>query len=374
MIKHIPVSEPNIGELEKLCINQAIDSSWISSKGKYIDLFESNFSKYLDCRESITTSNGTVSLHLILLALGIGFGDEVIVPTFTYIASVNAISYVGATPVFVDSEPDTWNMDVNKIEELINSKTKAIMAVHIYGHSVDMDPLLKLCNKYNLFLVEDAAEAIGTKYKRRYVGTFGIAGSFSFFGNKTITTGEGGMVVTNNETLAKLIRKLKNQGNSEEKKYWHDMIGYNYRMTNIQAAIGYAQLQRIEELVSKKRIIAKWYKKYLNNNLITHCVEKDYCESSFWMYSILLNGTVANKREKFIEILLKEYGIETRPFFYPAHILPMYKNFCDSQYPICESFYYKGLNLPSSTKLSEDDVKYIAQSIENLIIKLEREL
>lgn len=366
----IPVSEPDIGLEERKALLDAFDSSWISSKGYYIEKFEREFADFVGVRHAITTSNGTVSLHLILLALGIGPGDEVIVPTFTYIASVNSIRYVGATPVFVDSEPDTWNIDPEDVKRKITDRTKAIMTVHIYGHSVDIDPLLEICVKKRLYLIEDSAEATGTLYKGKHVGSFGIAGSFSFFGNKTITTGEGGMVVTNNEDLAKKIRKLKNQGNSDCKRYWHDVIGYNYRMTNLQAAIGYAQLKRVNELVGKKRQIAKWYKKYLKHELIQHPLEKEYCKNSYWMYSILLNSTLGDKRELIMELLLKEFGIETRPFFYPAHLLPMYKNITKASFPVVESFYFRGINLPSSTKLTEGDIRFVSEAFLEIIASI----
>lgn len=361
--KVIPVSEPNLTDLEREYLIDAFDSGWISSKGKYIELFEQKFAEFLGVKHAITVSNGTVSLHLILLVLGIGAGDEVIVPNFTYIASVNAIKYVGATPVFVDSEADTWNMDVKQVEGKITKKTKAIMVVHIYGHAVDLDPLLDIANRYGIYLIEDSAEALGTKYKGKYVGQFGIAGSFSFFGNKTITTGEGGMVVTNDDELAKRIRKLKNQGNSETKRYWHDIIGFNYRMTNLQAAIGYAQLLRAKELIEKKRLIASWYKKHLNHPLIIHPIEKPYCTHSYWMYSILLDRSVGRFRDEIMQKLYHEYGIETRPFFYPATLMPMYQNLADEDFPVLMDFYWRGINLPSSTKLTYDDVKYVSSSL-----------
>lgn len=371
----IPVSEPNLTNLERSFLIDAFDSGWISSRGKYIELFEKEFAKFLNVKHAISVSNGTVSLHLILLALGIGAGDEVIVPNFTYIASVNAIKYVGATPVFVDSEYDTWNLDVGQVEKKISSKTKAVMAVHIYGHAVDLDPLLRISKKYNIYIIEDAAEALGTKYKGEYVGKFGIAGSFSFYGNKTITTGEGGMVVTNNDEIAAKIKKLKNQGSSETKKYWHDIIGYNYRMTNLQAAIGYAQTLRIKELIKKKRLIASWYKKFLNHKLIMHPVEKDYCEHSYWMYSILLDKSIENFREEIMRELYEKYKIETRPFFYPATMMPMYKNFHDNnEFTNVMDFYKRGINLPSSTKLTQEDVKYISLCLVKILNKYKEEL
>lgn len=359
----IPVYEPDLTELERKMLCDAYDSSWISSKGKYINLFEEKFSEFLGVNHSITAGNGTVTLHLILRALDISDGDEVIVPNFTYIASANAIKYVNAVPVFVDCENDSWNLNVKDVEKKITNKTKAILAVHIYGQSVDLDPLLELCNKYNLYLIEDAAEALGTKYKGKMVGSIGIAGSFSFFGNKTITTGEGGMVVTNNDEIAKKIRKLKNQGNSSNVRYWHDIIGYNYRLTNLQAAIGYGQMLRVNEILDKKNKIAKWYKKYLNHELISHPPEKNYSKDTFWMYSILLDKKLESYRDTIMKILENKYRIETRPFFYPITEMPMYKMYKDEEFINIEKIYKRGINLPSSSTLSEEVVKYISKSI-----------
>jgi len=372
--KIIPVSEPNLTELERKHLIDAFDSGWISSKGKYIELFERKFAEFIGAKHAVAVSNGTVSLHLILVALGISPGDEVIVPSFTYIASVNAITYVGAIPVFVDSEGDTFNMNVEEVGSKITKKTKAIMAVHIYGHSVDIDPLLDIASKHGIYLIEDAAEAIGTKYKGKYVGQFGIAGSFSFFGNKTITTGEGGMVVTNDDELAKKIRKLKNQGTSKTKRYWHDVIGYNYRITNLQAAIGYAQILRVTELIERKRIIASWYKTFLKHPLVTHPVEKSYCTHSYWMYSILLDKSIEQFRDKIMQGLYDKYGIETRPFFYPATKMSMYRGLAnDEDFPVLMNFYKRGINLPSSTKLTYEDVKYVSFSLMKMLDKyLER--
>ncbi len=213
---------------------------------------------------------------------------------------------------------------------------------------------------------------IGTKYKGKYVGQFGIAGSFSFFGNKTVTTGEGGMVVTNNDELAKRIRKLKNQGNSETKRYWHDILGYNYRMTNLQAAIGYAQMLRIEKLIEKKRLIASWYRKLLKHPLVVHPIEKTYCTHSYWMYSILLDSSIGRFRDEIMQKLYHEYGIETRPFFYPITLMPMYQGSTNEAFPVLMDFYWRGINLPSSTRLIYDDVKYVSLSLTKMLDKYAR--
>ena len=222
-----PVYQPSLKGNEKKYVDDCLDSTWISSKGKYIKLFEDSFSKFTDIKYSVAVSNGTVALHLALLALGIGDEDEVIVPTFTYIASVNAIKYVNAKPVFIDSEPVTWQIDPSKIREKISKKTKAIMAVHIYGHPCEMNEIKKIARENNLFIIEDCAEAIGTYYNNKHTGSFGNIATFSFFGNKTITTGEGGMVCTNNQKLHDLVVRLKGQGLAKGKEYFHDIIGYN---------------------------------------------------------------------------------------------------------------------------------------------------
>ena len=255
-----PVYQPYLTGLEKEYVNDCLDSTWISSKGKYIAEFEQRFASYIGVRRALTVSNGTVAIHVALEALKIGRGDEVLVPTFTYVASANAVAYTGATPVFVDSEAAYWQIDVKDAERKITSRTKAIMPVHLYGHPCDMDAVMALAHKHGLAVVEDCAEAIGATWRGRHVGTFGDVATFSFFGNKTITTGEGGMVVTNSDATAAMVTRLKGQGLSAGREYFHDLIGYNYRMTNICAAIGCAQMERLPEIFEMKLRIAAWYK------------------------------------------------------------------------------------------------------------------
>jgi len=255
----IPVYQPAISDKAKEYVNDCLDSSWISSKGKYVQMFEDKFSMMTGVRYAATCSNGTCALHLALMALGIGEGDEVIVPTFTYVASVNAIRYTGATPVFVDCDAKTWQLDPDDVAKKITPKTKAIMVVHLYGHPADMAAINWMAHGKGLFVIEDCAEAFGSKFRGEHVGQFGDISTYSFFGNKTITTGEGGMVVTNNEALYDRVLKLKGQGLAQHRQYWHDTIGYNYRMTNIQAAIGVSQLEISDNLLRAKRIIADHY-------------------------------------------------------------------------------------------------------------------
>ncbi len=358
----IPVYQPSLYGNEKKYVNECLDSTWISSKGKFIGEFEKQFAAYIGINYAATVCNGTVAIHLALIALGIGPDDEVIVPTLTYIASVNAISYTGATPVFVDSLADTWQMNPEDVMAKITSKTKAVLAVHLYGHACDMDALLKICQQNNLFLIEDCAEAIGSKYKGKHVGTFGNISTFSFFGNKTITSGEGGMVVTNDETLYDRTFHFKGQGLAKNRQYWHDVIGYNYRMTNICAAIGLAQLEQVENFLTQKKQVAQWYLSSIkNDDIVFHAEHKDVYHS-YWMCSILAKDS--SQRDNIRETLEKE-GIETRPFFYPIHTMPMYfkKN---QEYPVAEELGSRGINLPSYPSLTKEQVELICCLINNV--------
>jgi perosamine synthetase len=356
----IPVYQPSLNGNEKRYVNECIDSTWISSKGKFVNQFETAFAKYIDVRHATTVSNGTVAIHLALLALGIGKGDEVIVPTLTYIASVNTIAYTGATPVFVDSLQDSWQIDPSDVERKITANTKAIMAVHLYGHPCEIDSLVAICKKNNIFLIEDCAEAIGTLYKGKHVGTFGDISTFSFFGNKTITTGEGGMVVTNDETLHDRSVHFKGQGLAKHRQYWHDVIGYNYRMTNICAAIGLAQLENVEQVLKEKKRVADNYSSLLiNTPVVFHEQVGEDIYHSYWMCSILTNDA---KERDALRTHLENKGIETRPLFYPVHTMPMYS----AQYqrhPVAENIGWRGLNLPSYPGLKQQEIEFICNEI-----------
>lgn len=355
----IPVYEPLLQGNEKKYVLDCLDSNWISSKGKYVKEFEEKFSDFIGSKFAISTSNGTTALHLALLALGVTKGDEVIVPTFTYIASVNCISYVGATPVFIDSELDTWQANIDQIEKKISEKTKVIIAVHLYGNSCDLERLRKICDNHNIYLVEDCAEALGTYYQDSHVGVLSDISTFSFFGNKTITTGEGGMVCTSNPIFKERIERFKCQGVSENTEYWHDVIGYNYRMTNICAAIGLAQLEQIEDLICKKAGNIAIYKRELKNIPVTFA--KDNGINSHWMISIVVaDGQIRNDLRKY----LNNFGIETRPFFHPIHLMKLHVNENDQfEYPNALSLGERGLNLPSSPALTEEIIKYICKNI-----------
>lgn len=355
----IPVYQPMLTGNEKKYVNDCLDTSWISSKGKYNDLFAEKFAEYIDVKYATTVANGTLALHLALMALGIGKGDEVIVPSFTYIASANAVKYTGADVVFVDSLEDSWQIDPEDIERKITSKTKAIMPVHLYGHPCDMERIMDIAKKNRLFVVEDCAEAIGSEYKGKKVGSFGDIAAFSFFGNKTITCGEGGMVLTNNKTLYERAAHIKGQGLAAHREYWHDIIGYNYRMTNIAAAIGLAQFEQINTFIDRKIEIAEIYKKELRGLPIKFHEPIGDVKHTYWMVSISCNNL--EDRED-LRKYLREKEIETRPTFYPVHTMPMY----DVKYqslPVSEKLGWSGMNLPSYPGLKDEEVKYVCESI-----------
>ena len=354
----IPVYQPYFNGREKEYVNQCLDSTWISSKGEFIKRFEDGFKEYIGVSHATSVCNGTVAIHLALEAIGIGSGDEIIVPTLTYVASVNTIIQTGAIPIFVDSLEKTWQIDAEDVKRKITSKTKAIMVVHLYGLPCNMEAITVICKEHNLLLIEDCAEAFGSYYKGQHVGTFGDVSTFSFFGNKTITTGEGGMVVTNNKETIDKAYHLKNQGVSQTREYWHDAVAYNYRMTNICAAIGLAQLEQAQTILEKKRQIAHWYEEELTGlPLITHKEIPDTIHS-FWMNSIILdNGLLRQPLREH----LRDAGIETRPLFYPAHTLPHCST--DESFPIAESLAARGINLPSHPNLTKEDIRKICNHI-----------
>ena len=357
----IPIYQPTLDGNEKKYVNDCIDSTWISSRGKYIPLFEEKFSEFIGVSHATSVCNGTVALHLALVTLGVENGNEVIVPSFTYIASVNTIVITGAKPVFVDSLEDTWQMDPEDVKRKITPKTKAIMAVHVYGHPCEMDALQKIAKENNVFLIEDCAEAFGSLYNNKHTGTFGDISTFSFYGNKTITTGEGGMVVTNDETLHNRAYQLKMHGLAKFREYWHDVIGFNYRMTNICAAIGLAQLEKAEEKIQKKRELRDRYDKVFAGTPVKTHGEAGNVFHSYWMYSILVGRP---KTRNDLRKHLFANGIETRPTFYPVHTMPMFAgNF--QEHPVAELLGLCGINLPSWPGLSEQQVGQIG----NIIIK-----
>ncbi len=360
MIK-IPISEPSIGEEELKNIIDCIKSSWISSKGKYIKEFEQGFSKFCGAKFGVSTSNGTAALHLALATLGIGPGDEVIVPALTFVASANVVTYCGAKPIFVDSDPATWNIDPEKIKEKITDKTKAIIPVHLYGHPVDMDPIIEIARERGIYVIEDAAESHGAEYKGKRVGSFGDISCFSFYGNKILTTGEGGMCLTNNEELAERLKILKDHGMDLQKKYWHTVIGFNYRMTNMQAAIGVAQLQKMDNFIKRKLEIANLYNSLLKDvNGITPPPKADWAKNVYWMYTVLVEDGFGVDRNELMKAL-EAKGIETRPVFYLITDMPPYKS--NEKFPVASEISRKGISLPSSVNLKDEEINYIVDCI-----------
>jgi perosamine synthetase len=365
MERFIPVYEPDLSGNELRYVTDCVQTSWISSIGEYVGRFEQEFARFCDARYGIATSNGTTALHLALVTLGIGAGDEVIVPTLTFIATTNAVTYTGARPVLVDSEPQTWNLDPARLEESITPRTKAIIPVHVYGHPVDMDPVLEVARHYGLYVIEDAAEAHGAEYKGRKVGALGDIGCFSFYGNKIITTGEGGMLVSDDAQLAERAAALRDHAMSPEKRYWHFDVGYNYRLTNLQAAVGVAQMERIHELIAVKRRNAHYYNDLLREvRGITLPPEASWAKNVYWMYSILVEDSSGVGRDE-LAAHLKERGIDSRPFFHPLHTMPPYRQ--DISLPVAESLARKGLNLPSSAILQERDIERIVGAIKELV-------
>ena len=356
---HIPVYQPDLSGNEQKYVLECLKSTWISSKGHFISDFESAFANYVGAPHAVSVCNGTVALHLALVALGIGPGDEVIVPSLTYIASVNAIRYVGATPVFAESLPDTWQLDPSDAERKITAKTRAIMAVHLYGGACEMPRLAALCERYNLKLIEDCAEAIGTRLLGQHVGTFSDIATFSFFGNKTLTTGEGGMVVCRDKKLDGYLRHLRGQGLAANREYWHDIVGYNYRMTNICAAIGIAQLERIHEILKAKVMLAQHYREALSNTPVVFQASTNGEVSSHWMVTILTPGPLDRE---LLRVALAAAGVETRPIFHPVHTMPMYSD-GKTNLPVAQSIAARGINLPSWHNLSDTDLQQIVSVI-----------
>jgi perosamine synthetase len=360
----IPVAEPLLGDKELAYVTDCVKSGWVSSLGKYVRDFEDRFAVYCGVRYGVATFNGTVALHLLAATLNLGPGDEVIMPSLTYVATANAVRYTGATPIFVDSERDTWNIDPSLVEAAITPRTKAIIAVHLYGHPADMDPLRAIAAAHGLWLLEDAAEAHGAHYKGQPVGGLSDAAIFSFYGNKIITTGEGGIIVTNNQAWAERAFFLENQGRYPENPYWHPELAYNYRMTNIQAAIGLAQLERIDELLAIRCRNAAHYTRRLAEipGLILP-PQMPWAENVFWMYSVIVEDEFGLDRAE-LRVRLRQAGIDTRPFFYPVHTLPMYNT--GQSLPVAEELSRRGLNLPSGATLTAEQVDYICDTLANL--------
>jgi perosamine synthetase len=360
----IPVYEPWIGKGELARVTRCVKSGWISSIGEEIREFEARFAALCDRRFGVATSNGTAALHLALAALGIGPGDEVVVPALTFVATANAVRYAGATPVFADADRETWNLDPSAVEGKVTRRTRAIIAVHLYGQPADMAPLRRIAARHRLHLVEDAAEAHGARYRGKPVGAFGDASCFSFYGNKMITTGEGGMVLTSTAALAGRLRLLRDHAMSATRRYYHDEIGFNYRMTTLQAALGLAQLDRFPEILERKRRIAAWYRTGLAGLPLEMPPELPGSENVHWMFSVVLDRKAPVDRATLGRGLL-ERGIDWRPFFVPIPSLPPYRD--GRRYPVAAELGARGLNLPSGPLLTGAQIRFVCDAIADLL-------
>ena len=372
---NIPAAKPGLHGNELLYLTDCVLSNWISSQGEYVDRFESTFADFIGTEFALSCSNGTAALHLALLAGGIEPGDEVIVPSFTWISTANAVKYIGAVPVFADVNKETLNLDFNTIRELITPKTKAIIPVHIYGQPAEMSLLSQYCSDNNLILIEDAAEAHGAKYGDALVGSIGDMGCFSFFGNKIITTGEGGMVTTNNYELYNKMRKFRDHGKSDQDPYWHDVVGYNYRMTNMQAAVGLAQMERVEIILNDKLRISELYKSHLSKieNLILP-PDLEWSQNIHWLYCVRIihPGILEEIREKRDKIVagLEKNSVGARKFFHPIHRMPPYEAY-SSNLPITEEISASGICLPSYFGMKDTEIKTISELLLTFLSKNE---
>lgn len=370
----IPVNEPLLNGNEKKYLCECIDTGWISSEGPFVKEFEQRMSATVGRKYGIAVSNGTAALEVAVQALGIGAGDEVIMPTFTIISCAMAVTKVGAVPVLIDSNVDDWNMNVDEIESKITNKTKAIMIVHIYGLPVRVDKVLELAKKYNLKVIEDAAEMHGQTYYGQPCGSFGDISTFSFYPNKHITTGEGGMIVTDDENLLERCRTLRNLCFRKDVRYVHDEISDNYRFTNLQAAVGLAQLERLDEFVEKKREMGRYYTEKLQNvdGLQLPITKTDYAENIYWVYGLLLNENVAADNRQ-MQKLLAEEGIGTRTFFWCMHEQPVYTDrglFKNEQYKNAEYMARKGFYIPSGLALTKEQMDRVISGLVKVMKKL----
>jgi perosamine synthetase len=360
----IPVYEPTLGRQEEEFVLEAVRSGWISSLGKYVTRFEREFAEFCSAAEGVSVCNGTVALHLALHALGIGLGDEVIVPALTFVATANAVRYTGATPIFADVDPHTWTIEPGEIERLLTPRTRAIVPVHLYGHPAPMAEINELAARHRLLVVEDAAEAHGAAIHGQRTGTWGQIAAFSFYANKLITTGEGGMLLTDDPALAARCRLLRDHAMPPEQRYWHDEVGFNYRMTNLQAAVGVAQMARIEEIIARKRQIAHQYNRILAGipGLALPVELPDYT-NVYWMYSVLVDEQFPLMRDELM-LALRERHIDSRPFFHPLDTLPPYRQ--GPPRPVALRLSREGINLPSAPSLTDGQVAYVGATIREL--------
>lgn len=361
---YYPIYKPTITNLEREYVSDAVSSGWVSSIGPYVDKFEEGFAKFCGSKYCVSVSNGTNALFLALVALEIGAGDEVIVPDFSFIATANAVRHAGATPVFVDIDIDTLCISPKAFEAAITKNTRAVIPVHVYGHPAPMPRILDIASRNGILILEDCAEAHGAKVEMRSVGTWGNAGIFSFYGNKILTTGEGGAIVLDDIKLAQRLRLLRDHAMSSSRRYWHEEVGYNFRMTNLQAALGVAQLERADEIIEKKRDIFKWYERELAD-LKGVCLNRrlEWAEPVYWLVCLEIEGCDFDLRQRVME-KLRDFGVETRPYFYPMSTMPMYQS---AYTPVSQDVSVKGVNLPSYFDLTELDVISICSSVKKAI-------
>ena len=369
----IPVNEPLLDGKEKQYLNECIDTGWISSEGPFVKQFEAEFATRVERKHGIAVSNGSMALDAAIVALGISAGDEVILPTFTIISCATAIVRAGAIPVVVDSNPDTWNMDVEQVEAKITPKTKAIMVVHIYGLPVEMDAIQALAQKYNLLVIEDAAEMHGQTYKGKPCGSLGDISTFSFYPNKHITTGEGGMIVTDDDNLAQRCRSLRNLCFQPQQRFVHEDLGWNLRMTNLQAAVGLAQLERLDEFVSRKRQMGQRYTELLGNvpGLELPLPRTDYAENIYWVYGVVLTDDVPFEATEAMK-RLREHKIGSRPFFWPMHEQPVFHKmglFKGESYPVAERLARRGFYIPSGMALTPEQIERVAVTVKEILLE-----
>ena len=371
MTDFIPVNTPLLDGKEKEYVQQCIETGWISSEGAFVAQFEKQFSNSVDRQYGIAVANGTAALDIAVAALEIGNGDEVIMPTFTIISCASAVVRAGATPVLVDSDADTWNMNVSAIEAKITPHTKAIMAVHIYGLPVNMEPLLAIAKRHGLTVIEDAAEMIGQTYKGKPCGSFGHISTFSFYPNKHITTGEGGMCVTDDVRLAERCKSLRNLCFQRERRFVHEELGWNYRITNLQAALGCAQLENLDKHIVRKREIGQLYHELLGDidGLQKPLVKTDYAENIYWVFGLVLDKSVAFNVDEIMKCL-GEKKIGTRPFFWPMHEQPVFRKmglYSEEHYPVAEQIARRGFYLPSGLGLTDEQIKYVAKAVREIL-------
>lgn len=367
----IPVNQPLLDGREKALLLECIETGWISSEGPFVATFEEHFATRVGRMYGVAVCNGTAALDAAIEALDIGAGDEIIVPAFTIISCLLQIVRSGAVPVLVDSDPLTWNVDASQIEAKITGRTKAIMVVHTYGLPVDMDPVLEIARRHGLKLIEDAAEMIGQCYRGRPCGSFGDISTFSFYPNKHLTTGEGGMIVTNNELLADACRSLRNLCFQPHKRFVHERLGWNLRMTNLQAAVGLAQMERLDEFVLRKRSMGARYTELLGNlpHVLLPLKRTDYAENAYWVYGLVLDDALQCDAEEAMRRLAAR-GVGTRPFFCPMHMQPVLKRmgfFDDESYPVAERLYARGFYIPSGMALTDAQIEAVAVAVREVL-------